>query len=63
MAINKEFINNQGYCNGYAAAATSKDDLYARLEEIPINLRLNAKRHCQTVWALKKYHNNRAKQA
>jgi len=60
-SIEKVERTTQGQWNAYLAASKSKEDLEARLEEIPEAMRLDAKRHCQTIWAIKKYHESRAK--
>ncbi len=55
-------LKTQGQCNAYQAAAKSEDEAYSRLEDIPEEMRDGAKRHVQTVWAIKKFHeNNRRK--
>lgn len=51
----------QGQWNAYLAVSTSKEMLEQRLSEIPEHMRADAKRHCQTVWSINKYHENRLK--
>ena len=59
--IAKEWRNNQGCCNAYLAASKNKEDLDTRIQDIPEELRVGAKRHCQLVWIMNKRNEKRLK--
>ena len=61
MPINKDLINNQGYCNGYVVAGKDKEDRKARLKEVPEDMRQDVIRHMETILAIRKLHENNAK--
>lgn len=61
MPINKDLINNQGYCNGYVVAGKTKEDRKARLNEVPEDMRQDVIRHMKTILAIRTFHENNVK--
>lgn len=47
---------NQGQWNAYVAAGTDREDRKTRLEAVPISMRENARRHVETIFAIRKYY-------
>lgn len=47
---------NQGQWNAYVAAGTDREDRKNRLEAVPISMRENARRHVETIFAIRKYY-------
>ena len=48
----------QGQWNAYVEAGESREDRVNRLGEVPISMRDTARRHVETVFAIRKYHKN-----
>jgi len=48
-----------GQWNSYVERGTTKEDRKSRLEEVPISLREGVKRHVQTIFDIRKYHEKR----
>jgi len=46
----------QSSWNAYVAQGSDRDDRKARLEQVPISMRENARRHVETIFSIKKYH-------
>ena len=46
----------KGQWNAYILAGKTREDRLKRLEEVPISLRDDVRRHVETVYAIRGYH-------
>lgn len=49
---------SKGQWNAYVEAGTTREERGERLEEVPISIRDDVRRHVETVFAIKRYHSS-----